>query len=33
MFIALLDRFGALGGVERDLPARATAVRAADLAG
>ena len=27
----MLDRFGALGGVELELPRRATAVRAADL--
>jgi plasmid stability protein len=31
LFTELLDRFGELGGVELDLPARATAARAADL--
>ena len=28
---ALLDRFGELGGVDLDIPARATEVRAADF--
>jgi plasmid stability protein len=32
LFTALLDRFSDIGGVELDLPARATAARAADLA-
>lgn len=31
LFPALLDRFGALGGVELDLPPRSTPARAADL--
>ncbi len=31
LFAVLLDRFGALGGVELDLPARATPARAADF--
>lgn len=31
LFTALLDRFGALGGVELDLPPRSTPARAADL--
>jgi antitoxin FitA len=30
-FSVLLDRFGAIGGVELDLPPRSTPVRAADL--
>lgn len=32
LFQVLLDRVGELGGVELELPARATPVRAADLA-
>lgn len=32
LFETMLDRFGALGGVELELPSRATPVRAADLA-
>lgn len=32
LFTTLLDRFGAIGGVELDLPPRSTPVRAADLA-
>jgi plasmid stability protein len=32
LFTALLDRFAELGGVELDLPPRATRTRAADLA-
>jgi antitoxin FitA len=28
---AILDRFGELGGVDLDIPARVTQVRAADL--
>ncbi len=31
LFQALLDRFGQLGGVELDIPARAAKPRAADL--
>jgi len=31
LFTSLLDRFGAIGGVELDLPPRSTPVRAADL--
>jgi plasmid stability protein len=31
LFTELLDRFGELGGVELDLPARANAARAPDL--
>ncbi len=31
LFQAILDRFGQIGGVELDLPPRATLVRAADL--
>lgn len=31
LFVALLDRFGELGGVELGLPARDTPVRAVDL--
>jgi len=31
LFQALLDRFGQLGGVDLDIPARATRPRAADL--
>jgi plasmid stability protein len=31
LFSALVDRFGELGGVEFDLPARATPARAAHL--
>lgn len=31
LFATLLDRFGSFGGVELDLPQRATPVRAADL--
>lgn len=31
LFTALLDRFAELGGVELDLPPRATRTRAADL--
>lgn len=31
LFTALLDRFGALGGMELDLPPRSTRPRAADL--
>ena len=33
LFTSILDRFGELGGVELELPPRATAVRAADLSG
>jgi plasmid stability protein len=33
LFTALLERFGEIGGVELDLPARATAARAAELRG
>jgi plasmid stability protein len=32
LFTAMLDRFGQLGGVELELPARATAPRAPDFA-
>lgn len=32
LFSELLDRFGELGGVELDLPARSTVARAPDLA-
>lgn len=32
LFTTLLDHFGALGGVELELPARSTPARAADLA-
>lgn len=31
LFHAILDRFGEIGGVELDLPPRATPVRAPDL--
>ena len=31
LFTALVDRFGALGGVELELPPRTTPARAADL--
>lgn len=31
LFTALMDRVGAIGGVELDLPPRSTPVRAADL--
>lgn len=31
LFHVMLDRFGAIGGVELDLPPRAAPVRAADL--
>lgn len=31
LFHVLLDRFGALGGVDLELPSRTTPVRAADL--
>ena len=31
LFQTMLDRFGEIGGVELDLPPRATPVRAADL--
>lgn len=31
LFTALLDRFGALGGVDLELPARAEPARAADF--
>ena len=31
LFVTLLDRFGGVGGVELDLPARTTPVRSADL--
>ena len=31
LFAALLDRFGEMGGVELELPSRATVPRAADL--
>ncbi len=31
LFTALLERFGEIGGVELDLPARATPARAADF--
>ena len=31
LFTVLLDRVGALGGVELDIPARSTPARAADL--
>lgn len=33
LFTALLERFGEIGGVELDLPVRATVARAADLRG
>ncbi len=33
LFTSILDRFGQLGGVELDLPARAAPPRAADLGG
>lgn len=33
LFTELLDRFGDLGGVELELPARAALARAADLSG
>jgi plasmid stability protein len=33
LFTELLDRFGEIGGVELDLPARANVARAPDLAG
>lgn len=32
LFTVLMDRFGAIGGVELDLPPRSTPPRAADLA-
>ncbi len=32
LFTTLLDRFGALGGAEAELPARSAPARAADLA-
>jgi len=32
LFTSMLERFGALGGVELELPARAARPRAADLA-
>jgi plasmid stability protein len=32
LFTTLLDRFGAIGGVELDLPTRSTPARGADLA-
>lgn len=32
LFVALLDRMSAIGGVELDLPVRSTRPRAADLA-
>lgn len=32
LFTTLMDRFGDLGGVELELPARSTPARAADLA-
>ena len=32
LFPRMLDRFGAVGGVELELPERSTPVRAADLA-
>jgi len=32
LFTTLLDRLGAIGGAELDLPPRSTPVRAADLA-
>jgi antitoxin FitA len=32
LFTVLMDRFGAIGGVELDLPLRSTPPRAADLA-
>ena len=31
LFVTVLDRFGSVGGVELDLPARTTPVRSADL--
>lgn len=31
LMTAILDRFGAVGGVELDLPARSTTVRGADF--
>ena len=31
LFTSIVDRFGALGGAELDLPQRATPARAADL--
>jgi plasmid stability protein len=31
LFTSLVDRFGALGGVELDLPPRSTSVRSADF--
>ncbi|HWE89016.1 MAG TPA: Arc family DNA-binding protein [Pseudonocardiaceae bacterium] len=31
LFLAMLDRFGEIGGVELDLPPRDTPVRAADF--
>lgn len=33
LFTTLLDRFGKMGGVELELPSRATPPRAADLSG
>ncbi|MGI8461391.1 MAG: FitA-like ribbon-helix-helix domain-containing protein [Solirubrobacterales bacterium] len=33
LFTVLLDRFGEIGGVELELPGRATPTRAADLSG
>ncbi len=33
LFTTLLERFGEVGGVELDLPPRATSARAADLTG
>jgi plasmid stability protein len=33
LFTSMLERFGELGGVELELPTRATPVRAADFAG
>jgi plasmid stability protein len=33
LFDVLSDRFGALGGVDLELPARSTSVRSADLPG
>jgi plasmid stability protein len=32
LMLAILDRFGAVGGVDLDLPARSTPARAADFA-
>ncbi|MGH4019901.1 MAG: FitA-like ribbon-helix-helix domain-containing protein [Pseudonocardiaceae bacterium] len=32
LFTTILDRFGAIGGVELEVPPRSTPVRAADLA-